>query len=78
MPRYFFHLHDDLTAIDEEGAVLPNIDAARAHAITNIRDLICEEVRQGRINLSHRVEVADAAGRPVLTVHYSEAVQLQG
>lgn len=33
MPRYFFNLYNDLTAIDEEGVELPDLAAAEVHGI---------------------------------------------
>ncbi len=48
----------------------------RAHAIINIRELMCEDVRKGRLNLSHRIDVSDEAREPVVTVRFAEAVSL--
>ena len=33
MPRYFFHLHNDIDCPDEEGLELPDLTTARMHAI---------------------------------------------
>jgi hypothetical protein len=30
MPRFFFHVHDDLVAQDEEGLELPDLEAAQS------------------------------------------------
>jgi hypothetical protein len=78
MPRYFFHLYNDLVALDEEGAELPDLEAARTHAIRNIRELMCEELLKGHLNFGHRIEVADDRWERVLTVPYSEAVTVTG
>ena len=34
MPRFYFHVEDDRTTHDQEGTVLPDIEAARREAIT--------------------------------------------
>ena len=33
MPRFYFHIHDDLTRIDHVGAELPDLQAARDEAV---------------------------------------------
>lgn len=77
MPRYFFHLHDDLEVVDEEGVDLPNLETARFEALKAVRDLMAEDVKRGRLTLSHRIEVCDQRGAPVLTVRYGEAITLR-
>lgn len=77
MPTYFFHLHDDLIALDEEGVELPNVDAARERAITNARELACSEIRDGYLNLKHRIEVADERRKIVLTVYFRDVVDIE-
>ena len=77
MPRYFFHLYNDVVAEDEEGQDLPDLAAAREYALRNIRDLMTEEVMKGRLILRHRIEIADEQGKRVLTVPFSEAVTVE-
>lgn len=78
MSRYFFHLYNDIIAMDEEGRMLPDLAAARANAITEAREMMTETVAEGRINFSHRIEVADHRGDIVATVLFEEAVTVQG
>lgn len=78
MSRYFFHLHDDLDTIDEEGAELADADAARAFAVQNARSAAAASVLSGCLDLEHWIEVADEEGRTVLTVPFAEAVQVRG
>jgi hypothetical protein len=33
MPRYYFHIEDDRTEIDQIGTELPDLEAARAEAV---------------------------------------------
>jgi hypothetical protein len=78
MPRYFFHLYNDETVMDEEGRMLPDLSAARANAIGEAREMMLETVAEGRINLSHRIDIADEAGAVVGTVSFGEAVTVEG
>jgi hypothetical protein len=78
MPHFFFHLFDDMVTRDEEGKTLPDEAAARDYALHNIRELICDDAKKGRINLAHWIEIADEQGQEVATVRFSEAVIIEG
>lgn len=77
MPRYFFHVYNDETTIDREGQDLTDLDAAKREAMRGARDLMAEEVRHGEVTLSHRIEVEDDGGRPLLTIRYADAVLIR-
>jgi hypothetical protein len=77
MPRFFFHIHDELDASDEEGSVLHDAAAARLHALTGARSLAAEQVEKGRLNLSHHIDVYDEAHRLLFTLPFSEAVEVR-
>jgi hypothetical protein len=77
VPRYFFHVYDDVIAHDEEGAELPNLAAARLNALIGARDLISEQVRRGYVVLSHWIDVVDEQGQKVLTVTFRDAVDIK-
>ena len=76
MPRYFFHVYDDVITHDEEGLELPNAAAARLKAIRGARDIISEQVRHGHFVLSHWIDVVDEQGENVLTVAFRDAVRI--
>ena len=78
MPRYLFHAYVEDDAIDEEGADLPDFDAAKAHAIECARDMIAEDARHGFIDLSHRIEVEDETGVVAFVIYYRDAIELRG
>ena len=78
MPRYYFHLFNDVNAEDEEGLVLPNDAVAIQKAITSARELAAESVRQGHLILHHRIEVMHESGKKVGTVHFRDVVQVEG
>ena len=77
MPRYFFHVYDDVIAKDDEGMDLPNLAAARLNAIRGARDIISEQVRHGHLVLSHWIDVVDEGGATVLTLPFREAVDIR-
>lgn len=77
MPKFFFHIHDDVVIRDDEGLELPDTDAARAEAVRGIRAMICDQVMKGRLALHHRVNVEDEAGAPVLALAFEDAVRME-
>jgi len=77
MPRYFFHLYDTMAVVDEEGTELPDPEAARAKALRDARTMACAEVLEGRLTLSHRIEVADCRGDVLLTVAFGDSVDVE-
>jgi hypothetical protein len=78
MPRFFFHIFNDEITIDEEGTELPDLDSAREKALDSARDLVCESVHRGYLNLEHRIEIADEQEKRVLTLTFREAFTIQG
>ncbi|HEV2745984.1 MAG TPA: hypothetical protein VGW34_01635 [Allosphingosinicella sp.] len=77
MPRFYFDVHDDCRCTDDEGLELPDAAAARAAATEAARELICDQVRAGRLNLRHRIEVEDGERRAVLTLPFGSALQIE-
>ena len=77
MPHYYFHLHNDGEFPDEEGVDLPNAAAAHVHAIGEAREMICEEVNNGRLDLDHSIEIEDEQGGRTF-VHFRDAFTLTG
>lgn len=78
MPRFFFHLSDDLFVEDEEGMLLPDVRAAYEVGVQNARLMAAEEVIAGKLHLNHKVEIADEEGRIVCTVTFKEAFEIVG
>ena len=78
MSRYYFHLRNDISVDDEEGEELPSLDAAHAQAVAYARDMTAASVLEhSRINLHHRIEVADEAGAIVLKVEFGDVVAIE-
>ena len=78
MPRFFFHVHDDFVAPDEDGQVCANAEAAREIAIKSARELICERIRQGQLFLRHYIAVTDEDGGEQFRVLFQDAVEIEG
>jgi len=77
MPRYFFNIHNDATSLDDEGRELPDLEAARAHAIQGARSLMSDSLKEGRIDLSHHIAIVDERGELLLDVTFGEAVEVE-
>ena len=77
MPRFFFNLRDGESIDDPDGIFLPDTRSARLEAIRNARDIMAEEVRRGHLSLSHRIEVTDENGEPVMAVPFREVVEIE-
>ena len=77
VPRFFFHLYDDVVSIDEEGSELPDMAAVRQKAIKNARSIACQEVLEGHLNMDHRIEVLDESDELVLTLPFREVIKLE-
>lgn len=77
MPRFYFHLHNDEDVSDEGGEELPDLDAALAYALHMVRFEVSEgALRDGRIVLSHRIDIEDGAGAVMATVYFRDAVEV--
>jgi hypothetical protein len=77
VPRYFFHLYNDIVSIDE-GTELAGVEVAKAKAADDARDMVCASVRHGHLNLDHRIEVTDEAGELVAKVTFRDAFTIEG
>ena len=79
MPRFYFHLRNDLDVQDEEGQELPDAEAAHKQAVQYAIDMTAVSVREQRkVNLHHRIEVANEAGAIIDTVEFGDAVGIEG
>jgi hypothetical protein len=63
--------------MDEEGLDLPDLEAAREMALDSARELVCESVHQGHLNLDHRLEVVDDDGETLIVLTFREAFTIQ-
>jgi len=78
MPRYFFDLHNDLDALDPEGKELPDLDAAKAHALCEARVMLKASIDdRGHIDLRHYINVRDESGQLVYVMQFENAVTVR-
>ena len=77
--RFYFHLLNDMDVRDEEGKELPDLAAAQEYARRNVRMLMAEMLKdEGRINLTHRIDIEDEHRRVLDTVWFRDVVQVEG
>jgi hypothetical protein len=77
MPRFFFHLRNDVDVADEEGTELPDLESAESRAVDYAVDMSAASILENRrLTLSHSIEVADESGRIVKTVRFGDAFTL--
>ena len=65
MPKYFFHVQDSDGEVsrDREGQELPDLESARAEAISTNREMLGERLLHGG-SLNHRkIEIASEQGK---------------
>lgn len=77
MPRYYFHLFNDAQVPDPEGIELSDRTIALERAASAARAMAAESVREGRLILSHRIEVTDERGASVGVVRFGDVVRIQ-
>jgi hypothetical protein len=78
MPHFYFHLHDDMDVLDEEGIELPDLKAARERGIRYAVDMTAASVLERRkINLHHRIEVADESGQVRHVVEFGDVIRIE-
>ena len=78
MPRYYFDLHNDVNAIDDEGRELPDLEAVKADVLKEVRAMIKTSIDEtGRIDLRHHIDVRDENDAVVYVMHFEDAVTVQ-
>ena len=77
MPRYYFHLHEDVDVRDSEGAEFTDFEVAKVVAVRSARALMSEDIMyEGRLSLSHRIEIADSDGTCLYVVRFGDCVTI--
>jgi len=78
VPRFYFHLYNDVEVPDDEGLELPDLEAARAHAVRCARVTFAEVAKdEGRVVLHHRIDIENEERSVLATVHFRDAVKVQ-
>ena len=77
MPKFFFNLRDDVSVEDCEGKELADAGTAREAAVHYAREMMAEDVRDGRLVLKDSIEIVDEKGEKVLTVPFRDAIDIE-
>jgi hypothetical protein len=77
VPLYFFNVYNDEITLDEEGAELADVAAAKARASREARALASHSVAEGHFTRHHRIEVTDADRQVLAVVRFDEAVEIR-
>jgi len=78
VPRYYFHLYNDIDAPDQEGHEFPDIATAWTYAQKQARAMIAATVTETWcLVLSHRIDIADGDGAVVRSVTFGDAVTIK-
>ncbi|MBA3512332.1 hypothetical protein [Sphingomonas sp.] len=79
MPRFYFHLYNDVDAPDEEGREMPDLATAHAYTVHLVRFTAAETIKdEGHFVLDHRIEIEDEHGTVLDTVYFKDAVKIEG
>ena len=79
MAHYFMHLRDGAQELlDPEGREFPTLEALRAAVLFTARDLVTGDVRNGFIDLRHRIDAHDDGGAIVHSLGFKHAVNIIG
>lgn len=68
MPKYYFHLTNDVERRDDAGVVLDDLHAAQCHAVKLIADVLCKQPELFWKSDMYRVSIADDRGLLLLSV----------
>jgi hypothetical protein len=78
VPRFYFHLHNDVDVPDDEGVELPDLQAARTHAVRSARVTFAETAKDNvRVVLHHRIDIENEQRVVLDTVHFRDAVKVE-
>jgi hypothetical protein len=78
MARFYLNIRNGIGFVeDPEGLELPDLATARARAIDGVRSLLSEEARNGQLDLTGSIEIADRDGTILLIIPFAEALELR-
>jgi hypothetical protein len=79
VPRFYFHLHNDLDVPDDEGVDLPDLEGAVEYARCSARGTMAQTLKdEGHINFKHWIDVEDGQGNVLATVKFAHSVRVDG
>ncbi|MEA3388422.1 DUF6894 family protein [Sphingobium sp. CCH11-B1] len=77
MARYHINLFNDVDIMDEEGQEFVDLAAAHSEAMRSAREVIADHVMNGKpVDLRHRMEITDHAGKLLETIRFAQAISI--
>jgi hypothetical protein len=77
MPRFYFSVRDEAgEAPDQEGAELPDVEAALMHAATGARCIMSESIKRGTLNFAASIGIEGEDRTEVARLTFGEAVKI--
>lgn len=77
MARFFFHIYNGHGETHDDEGVEIDQAAAPDMAVASIRSIVADEARDGLIDLTGRIDVADQHGDVIFTTQFQEAFTLR-
>ena len=78
MTLYYFHLRNgEDVLLNPEGRELASLERVAAASLTEAREIISHDAKEGRIKLSYHLDVEDASGAIVHRLDFEDAVVVQ-
>jgi hypothetical protein len=78
VPRFYFHLLNDVDAPDEEGKELPDLEAALEHAKRSALFTASETLKEkAQLVLSHCIQIEDADGKVLDTIYFRDVLNVE-
>ncbi|WP_128082384.1 hypothetical protein [Sphingomonas sp. Ant20] len=78
MPHFYMNVYNNVVAIDEEGIERADLETVMSEAVRGARALIAEHIQNGKtVHTSHRIEIADDAGKVLHTVRFGDIVDIR-
>jgi hypothetical protein len=71
VPRYFFHVHDSVDIIDQEGTEFPGLQEARGEAVVTAGEMLRDVGGRFWNSGEWRIWVTDEAGQTVCALKFS-------
>jgi hypothetical protein len=78
MPLYFLDVvAGDVRHEDPDGTDLDSVDQARREALLAIREIVANDIREGRrLGLDRRIDIRDGNGKVIAIVGFADATPL--
>ena len=77
MARYFMHLRDGTDELlDPEGIDLGSIEAVRKSVMTDARDVLAGDLRNGVVDLRYRIDAENEGGEIVYSLAFRHAFSI--